>query len=536
MVMPSATPLRKSLSSRKEAKTHQRAKGSSPFSRDEHACSSQSHSTSRFSLTRFKSTLFEKTYFPSPLKFTNRITKSKGRRKITEVERCKSMEQREQYRQLIEQYRTTTLAETEQIFCRSTGKPNSSSQNIALPVINLCEMPNTSTKETSQRNFIATHQPSPTSFKSFHRSPTSCQVLGSEESKLKDLNSVENKSSSKNVCVPSSSRLNSSPAPSGHHNINLSSSSALHTPNGGSAKIDWFSPSSPYLCKTFVTDLMNTYGRRERDRKRMLVEEETRARLLKEKRETKDKMLAEMLEKRLHFSTEDDVEVIPELTPEMEDAVKNALIPYPQGEVLAESFNISITRQHMSTLAGLNWLNDEIINYYMELIVQRSKEVDNLPDAHAMNTFFYPKLSTQGYRPIRRWTKKVDIFSKKLIFFPIHLGVHWTLAVADFRSKEITYYDSMGGSNHKCLETIKMYLASEHLDKKKTSYDVSDWKTTNMSPDEIPQQLNGSDCGVFTCTFAEFISRKATLSFTQDDMPLIRLTMIWEILQAKLTR
>ena len=53
---------------------------------------------------------------------------------------------------------------------------------------------------------------------------------------------------------------------------------------------------------------------------------------------------------------------------------------------------------------------------------------------------------------------------------------------------------------------------------------------------EIPQQLNGSDCGVFACTFAEFLGRDAALSFQQNDMPLIRRTMVWEIAKGILTR
>ena len=31
----------------------------------------------------------------------------------------------------------------------------------------------------------------------------------------------------------------------------------------------------------------------------------------------------------------------------------------------------------------------------------------------------------------------------------------------------------------------------------------------------IPQQMNGSDCGVFTCKYAEYISRGAEITFTQ---------------------
>lgn len=33
-------------------------------------------------------------------------------------------------------------------------------------------------------------------------------------------------------------------------------------------------------------------------------------------------------------------------------------------------------------------------------------------------------------------------------------------------------------------------------------------------PQEIPQQNNGSDCGVFVCKFADFISRDKPIIFT----------------------
>ena len=32
---------------------------------------------------------------------------------------------------------------------------------------------------------------------------------------------------------------------------------------------------------------------------------------------------------------------------------------------------------------------------------------------------------------------------------------------------------------------------------------------------DIPQQMNGSDCGMFACKFAEYITREAQINFTQ---------------------
>ena len=32
---------------------------------------------------------------------------------------------------------------------------------------------------------------------------------------------------------------------------------------------------------------------------------------------------------------------------------------------------------------------------------------------------------------------------------------------------------------------------------------------------DIPQQMNGSDCGMFACKFAEYITRDARITFSQ---------------------
>ena len=71
----------------------------------------------------------------------------------------------------------------------------------------------------------------------------------------------------------------------------------------------------------------------------------------------------------------------------------------------------------------------QIINFYMNMLMERSKE-KGLPSVHAFNTFFFTKLKTAGYQAVKRWTKKVDVFSVDILLVPIHLGVHWCLAVS----------------------------------------------------------------------------------------------------------
>ena len=93
------------------------------------------------------------------------------------------------------------------------------------------------------------------------------------------------------------------------------------------------------------------------------------------------------------------------------------------------------------------------------------------------------------------------------------------------------YYDSMGGKNNNCLRALLKYLEDEHLDKKKSPLDppASQWDAQLVK--DIPQQMNGSDCGMFTCKFAEYLSRNAAITFTQADMPYFRKRIIWEIVK-----
>ena len=154
------------------------------------------------------------------------------------------------------------------------------------------------------------------------------------------------------------------------------------------------------------------------------------------------------------------------------------------------------------------------VDYQLYRSARRGKGVDPLflflyiivvgESVHCFNSFFFKKLSENGYSSVRRWTRKVDIFSKNRIIIPINTNnvlcptTHWTMAVIDVRRKEIRYCDSMGGSGRYILNTLLEYLASECSDKKNDTLQRNEWKLQDMKR-TIPQQNNCCDCGVFTC-------------------------------------
>ncbi|XP_074260767.1 sentrin-specific protease 2 isoform X1 [Saimiri boliviensis] len=222
-----------------------------------------------------------------------------------------------------------------------------------------------------------------------------------------------------------------------------------------------------------------------------------------------------------------------ELTEDMEKEISNALGHGPQDEILSSAFKLRITRGDIQTLKNYHWLNDEVINFYMNLLVERNKK-QGYPALHVFSTFFYPKLKSGGYQAVKRWTKGVNLFEQEIILVPIHRKVHWSLVVIDLRKKCLKYLDSMGQKGHRICEILLQYLQDESKTKRNIDLNLLEWTHYSMKPHEIPQQLNGSDCGMFTCKYADYISRDKPITFTQHQMPLFRKKMVWEILHQQL--
>ena len=53
------------------------------------------------------------------------------------------------------------------------------------------------------------------------------------------------------------------------------------------------------------------------------------------------------------------------------------------------------------------------------------------------------------------------------------------------------------------------------------------------APQDIPQQQNGSDCGVFALRYCEALSREGDLDFDQADMPDMRMRIAVDIMQLR---
>jgi sentrin-specific protease 1 len=212
------------------------------------------------------------------------------------------------------------------------------------------------------------------------------------------------------------------------------------------------------------------------------------------------------------------------------DTIKAILKGPNNNDVIIDKFSIDMTRAKLICLKPSTWLNDEVINFYMNMLQERDLGLTekaggevNRKSSHYFSSFFIDRLVADGkynYKNVQRWSRKFDVFSKDKIFMPINLSqTHWVMAVAFVQKKEIHYFDSMSGSGKRFLPHILQWFVDEAKDKKKGSIVVNpeEWKLIDQE-DDVPQQRNGVDCGVFSTICADFLSDDLPLKYSQEEM------------------
>lgn len=176
------------------------------------------------------------------------------------------------------------------------------------------------------------------------------------------------------------------------------------------------------------------------------------------------------------------------------------------------------------------YLNDQVVNDYMKLIVSRD---DNM---YAFDSFFYERLKQSGHNGVKRWTKNVNIFSKSKIFIPINVKedtlCHWVLICVEMEKQLICLYDSIYlNDKFQCSFHIFQYLNEEHKSRLGTPLPLAVW---DFKCPKHPIQDNGIDCGVFVCTFAEYLSRNCPFTFNHTHMRSFRQLIAFELTTRRL--
>jgi len=217
----------------------------------------------------------------------------------------------------------------------------------------------------------------------------------------------------------------------------------------------------------------------------------------------------------------------------MEETIKTALARGP-GISVAPAMVFPIESGDLKSFVGDEWLTGSAIEAYLHLLPERARQ-EGLPSVYVFGSYFYTTLVSQGNAGVLRYTRSDEIFSHDLVIIPNHLVNHWTLTVVDMRSGLISTYDSKESlrASVKCEETVLQYLKYEHWNKKGEPLPE---RFRVDHPRDVPQQVGSNDCGIFTCRFAEAITRGAPLDFGAEDMDHFRKLAVWEVASQRILK
>ena len=227
------------------------------------------------------------------------------------------------------------------------------------------------------------------------------------------------------------------------------------------------------------------------------------------------------------------------------ERIKAAVDPaLPRDEVLAQIGKLKLSRIDVRCLIGTNWLTDEVINFYFEMLKARQLSVERnrlgtQRTAYFFSTFFFSKLYMDrmqyDYSAVARWTRGIDLLrGYTMLLIPLHLGVHWAVAKVDLVRCRIVLYDSVDGDadyvrhSRSMLEPIAAYVADVSKASDGCEIDTAAWPLAVEA--DAPRQVNSFDCGMFVCAVAEHLSKGDALDFGQEDMPRLRCETILRFL------
>jgi len=249
---------------------------------------------------------------------------------------------------------------------------------------------------------------------------------------------------------------------------------------------------------------------------------------------------------------------------------------YKSDDIAKSGFNMLIRRRDFRRLAIPPkkcknpvdyWLNDALINFYLQLLVAETSRPRFR--IHVFNTHFYSMLTRpgaksfkDGYNKIRRWTRSVDLWGKRLLLVPMCVKRHWSLGVVELdhnvadlfpvadaeKVNLIKVHDSIYSkrtrADYKQLRQLvdkrkavqlKNYLFFEWKDKKGKTMTKPQRKTYQIVESDAAQQHNACDCGVFTCMYAYAVCHQLEVTkFTQKNAPSFRKHMFASIMAGKL--
>ncbi|KAG9392870.1 Peptidase C48, SUMO/Sentrin/Ubl1 [Carpediemonas membranifera] len=125
-------------------------------------------------------------------------------------------------------------------------------------------------------------------------------------------------------------------------------------------------------------------------------------------------------------------------------------------------------RRGLSPLFGTDWLTDEVINTYGDLLQNHARKVHGRR-VFVLSSFFYSTLcprSGYNYKAVSRWATRTGASVPTLdaLVLPVnHDNSHWTAAAVCFDARVVVYYDSLGRRRRDIPWNLIRFVCAEVL-------------------------------------------------------------------------
>ena len=205
----------------------------------------------------------------------------------------------------------------------------------------------------------------------------------------------------------------------------------------------------------------------------------------------------------------------------------------------AKPNSIPFQNVELSSLDSPNWIKDEVIDQYLELITKQ------YTDFFSFSINFFTCLKKEGYESVKEWYEGNSLFKYKMLFFPVYDRSHYYLVVYDNIHQKMEVYDPYDfGFNNKELQA-KLRTENESYFEASLSLLIDNYlkpiyeafyegilfeaKLITHTPPEIPSQVNDSDCGVYLLQFAKHLVQNKQFNFNSEHIDGFREEMKLEL-------
>lgn len=182
-------------------------------------------------------------------------------------------------------------------------------------------------------------------------------------------------------------------------------------------------------------------------------------------------------------------------------------------KLLREEFKLE-TLQRINQSAGSGWLDDIAISFYQKLLKVREEyyrdiEGETHENTHVFDTRRTEYIENKGPDYVLGWMWKhqVNITKCRRLIFIFQQGLtHYIVVSVDLATKTVTPYDPMGGAADKQARCVVGFLKRLESGGWIPKGNGKQWKI-GRAPPETPKQADGRSCGVFSCLYANLLSR-----------------------------